>query len=276
MALKAILTKAEYDTLPELLREQYGADGDSFVLDADIDAHPKLAGLKSALAKERQAKKDGDAEFRKLRDQIGDLDPEQARAALNRVQEMADKKMLDEGKVDELIKARTDAMAKSHAAEKTAYEKKLAEIDAERTSLNNEVTTLILDGSIRERSSAARVKPEHYDDVLYRMKDRGVDGVKWTLGEGRKVVAMQGEEPKFGKDAQPMSLDEGLEMLRKSVPGFFEPSSGGGAHNSARQEGNRFVISENDARDHGKWKAASDAAKKAGQELAIRPSQGGM
>lgn len=272
MALKAILSKTDYDALADPLKEHYAADGDAYVLDADIDSHPKLAGLKSALAKERQAKKDGDAEFRKLRDQIGDLDPEQARAALQRVQEMADKKLLDEGKVDELIKARTDAMAKSHAAEKTAYEKKLAELETARTSLNGEVTTLILDGSIRDQAALARVKAEHLEDVLYRMKDRGVDGVKWTLGEGRKVIAMQGDEPKYGKDAQPMTIGEGLELLRKSVPGFFEPSNGGGAHNSARSDGHRFVISESDARDHGKYKVASEAARKAGQELVIQPS----
>lgn len=270
MALKAILTKTDYDALPEILREQYGADGDTYVLDADIDAHPKLAGLKSALAKERQAKKDGDAEFRKLRDQIGDLDPEQARAALARVQEMADKKLLDEGKVDELIKARTDAMSKAHAAEKTAFEKRLADMEQTNGSLNSEVTTLILDGSIRDDAIKSGVKKEHLDDVLYRMKDRGIDGIKWTLGEGRKVMAMDGDQPKFGKDAQPMSIIEGLDALKKSVPGFFEPSSGGGAMNHARSDGNRFVISETDARDINKYRAAKSAADKAGQPLAIQ------
>lgn len=272
MPLKAVLSPSEFESIGDPLREYYVKEGDAYVLDADIDAHPKVGGLKSALAKERQAKKDGDAEFRKLREQIGDLDPEQARAALARVQEMADKKLLDEGKVDELINARTDAMSKAHAAAVAAYEKRLADQETTLGSLNGEVTTLILDGSIRDEAIKNGVKKEHLDDVLYRMKDRGIDGVKWTLGDGRKVVAMQGDEPKFGKDAQPMSIGEGLEMLKKSVAGFFEPSSGGGAHNSARQEGNRFVISETDAGDIGKWRAAKAAADKAGHPLEIARS----
>lgn len=272
MALKAILTKADFDALPELLQQQYGStDGETYVLDADIESHPKVGGLRTTLEKMKAAKKDGDAEFKKLRDQIGDLDPEQARAALARVQEMADKKLLDEGKVDELIKARTDAMAKAHAAEKTAYEKRLADMEASNGSLNDEVTNLVLNGTLRDESIKSGVRKENIFDALTRLKTgEGTDGIIWTLGEGRKIVAMAGDEPKYGKDAQPMTISEGLEMLRKNIPSLFEPSTGGGAQNHARSDGNRFVISENDAKDHGKWKVASDAAKKAGQPLMIQ------
>ena len=236
MALKAVLTKAEFETLSDPIREYYVADGENFVLDAEIDLHPKVMGLKSAFEKVKKDKKDGDAEFRRLREQIGDMDPEKAREALKRVQEMADKHLLDEGKVDELIKARTDSLIKAHATEKTAFETKLTESEKARGALETEVTSLILDGTLRDESIKAGVKKEHIDDVLYRMKDRGIDGIKWRLGEGRTVVAMQGDEMKYGKDVQPMSPGEGLEMLKKAVPGFFEPSSGGGASNRGQTD----------------------------------------
>lgn len=272
MALKAVLTATEFAALSEPLREHYaGADHDTYVLDADIDSHPKVSGLKSAYEKAKKAKKDGDDEFRKLRDQIGDMDPEKAREALTRVQEMADKKLLDEGKVDELIKARTDAMAKAHAAEKAAYDQRVRDLEQTNHSLDTELTSRILNGSIVEQAIKSSVKKEYLDDVLYRLKEgKGTDGVKWTLNDERQVVAMQGDALKYGKDAQPMTIGEGIEMLRKSAPAFFEPSSGGGASNNySRADGQPYAISESDAGDIGKWRAAKAAADKAGQQLTI-------
>jgi hypothetical protein len=278
MGLKAVLEKADYDKLEDAIKKLYVETDGKFVLDADVEDHPKVGGLKSALEKERKAKGDADKEFKKLKDQIGDLDPEKAREALKRVQEMADRKLLDEGKVDELIKLRTDAMQKAHDGQVTALKTQITERDTKLGTVTGRFRQLVLGGSIRDEAVRAGVKKEHIDDVQYRLTQRGVKGVRWDLQDdeaaenGVTIVAMEGSNVKYGKDAtKTMTLGEGLELLREEVPGFFEPSNGGGARNSgARQIGNAMVISSIDAKDTQKYRNAKVSAEKAGVELQIR------
>jgi len=271
MPLKAVLaSKAEVDALPEALRGFYVEQDGKFVLDADVDAHPKVGGLKSALDKERGEKDKAAKEFKALKDKIGDMDPEKAREALKRIQELEDKKLLDEGKVEELIQARTDRMKKDHESQVTAFQTQLKEKDTRISTLGGRLRTLVLDGSIRDEALKAGVKPEHVEDVISRMTMRGIDGVRWDLEDDEKIVAKAGDQIKFGKDAtKPMPIGEGLELLREKVPGFFAASSGGGAQSGARQVGNAFVISAEDAKDPNKYRAAREQATKAGQPLQI-------
>lgn len=274
MALKAVLTKSEFEALHESVREHYAAEGEGYILDADIDAHPKVGGLKSALDKERKAKAAADKEYKTLKDTIGDLDPEAARAAMLRVQELTDSKLVADGKEDEMWKARTDAMTKAHQTELAARDKRSAELESALKLRDNELVSIKLDTSISDEMIKAGVRKEHLEDVLHRVKERGIDNIRWTLGEDGKVIAKVGDEIKYGKDGvQPMPVGEGLETLRKNVPGFFEPSGGGGARNSSgRLDGNRFVISETDAKNYPKWQAAKAVADKAGQPLVIVPA----
>lgn len=272
MALRSKLNKADFEKLPDVLREHYTAtaDGDLFVLDADVDDHPKVGGLRKAVTAEREAARSAQKLFDQLKEQMGDLDLDQARSAVATVQQLQDKKLLDEGKVEELIKARTDAMAKAHQTELKAKDQKIEELLGKTKGLDDEVTTLVLDGTLRDEALRAGVKEEHLDDALFRMKVKGVDGVRWTLGDGRKVLAMQGEEVKFGKDAEPMSPGEGLDMLKKVAPSFFKPSGGGGASNNSRVGPQNYAtITDVEAKDHSKWKAANEQAKAVGQELRI-------
>jgi hypothetical protein len=272
MALRAVISKSDLEKLPEVLREHYAAtnDADRFVLDADVDEHPKVGGLRNAVKTEREAARNAQAQFNQLKDQIGDLDFEQARNAVATVQQLQDKKLLDEGKVEELIKARTDAMAKAHQTELKAKDAKIEELLGKTKGLDDEVTTLVLDGTLRDEALRAGVKEEHLDDALFRLKVKGVEGVRWTLGDGRKVLAMQGEEVKFGKDAEPMSPSEGLDMLKKVAPAFFKPTTGGGASNNSRLSPQNYAsITDVEAKDLGKYKAAKESAAAAGQELRI-------
>lgn len=276
MALKAILTKTDYDALPDLLKEQYGAaDNDTYVLDADIEAHPRAGALKNALEKERKSAKTIDAEYKALKEQLGDLDPVKARDAHTKLQELLEKQAQAGKTEEEQRKAHVEALNKAHAAEIKARDTKLDEITKSYTALDRDHIALVLDGAIRDESLLKGVRKEYLPDVIYRLKEYGVEGVKWRLDEKRAIVATAGEDIKYGKDGvSPMPISEGLESLRKTNPLYFEPSGGGGAHNSARQEGNRFVMAESEARnDHGKWKAAKAAAVAAGHELVLDPSR---
>lgn len=79
MALKAKISKSDFDKLPEALQEHYVSKDGAYVLEAD--------GLvaREALEAERAARATAAREFQELKDKIGDLDPEEARTALAKV-----------------------------------------------------------------------------------------------------------------------------------------------------------------------------------------------
>ena len=82
MGLKAVLgNKAEVEALAEPLRGLYVERDGKFVLDADVEDHPAVGGLRSALEKERTGRTSLDKELTKLRKDIDGLDPVKAREA---------------------------------------------------------------------------------------------------------------------------------------------------------------------------------------------------
>jgi hypothetical protein len=106
MALKPTLSKAEFDALGDALKAEYqvvSKDGtDTYVLDVtEIDAHPRVAGLKSAFEKNKRDLETFKTVYDKFKD-AGDLDLEQARAALARVKELEEDPNKSKEKQNEL------------------------------------------------------------------------------------------------------------------------------------------------------------------------------
>lgn len=265
MALKAKLSKDEHAGLPDAIKELYAASGDAFVLEVE-----GLVG-RDALEAERKARANAARDFQQLKDKIGDLDPAAAREALAKVRELSDKKLLDEGKVDELIKTRTDAMQQDHLNQVNAFKGQIQEKDERIGSLTGAVKKLRISSDLMPLALKKGARPEALDDVVARMTVTGIDGIKWDV-EGEEIVAKIGDQVKYGKDPQrSMSVEEGLDLLLARAGHLFVPSSGAGASN-ARQSGggSAYVISDADAHDPAKYRAAKDAAVKAGQELVIQ------
>jgi hypothetical protein len=268
MALKAKLTADEHKALPAVLQEHYKQEGDGFVLDADIVGD--VAKLSKALESERAGSGTLKQEIAKLKDQFKDVDPEKARAALAKLQELEDKKLLDAGEIDKLIAQKTERMQADFSNQLKAKDDLIAKVTGERDGLQGSLKKLRLDGQIREIAGKKHVKPEAVADVLARFTILGVDGTLWDM-DGDKIVAKKDGNIRYGKDAsQPMTFDEGFELLQKEAAHLFEPSTGGGATNStSRVVGNLHVISAEQARDPQQYQAAKAAADKAGRQLSI-------
>lgn len=270
-ALKAVLaSKADVDALPEALRGLYIEQDGKFVLDAEVEEHPKVGGLKSALKKERDAVATADKEFRALRERIGDMDPDKAREALKQIQALADKKLLDEGQIDELLKTRTDRMKADHDTQVTAFKTQLAERDAKLKGLSDTLRTMRVNDQIKTLAIDKKVRREAVDDAIARFTQIGIDGVKWDIDENGQVVAKRGDQIAYGKDAtRPMPFDEGFEILAQKAPHLFEASSGGGAMKAAGGGGQSYVLSAAESKDPTRYREAKAAAEKAGQTLTI-------
>lgn len=265
MALKAKISKDDHAKLPDALKEHYVERDGSFVLETD--------GLvdRSALDKERADRAAATRQFQELKDKIGDLDPVKAREALAMVQQLADKKLLDEGKVDELIAARTAAMTADHENQVKAFKGQLSEKDAALANVTSELEKLTIHTALRTLALEKGVRKEALDDVIARFTVTGVDGIKWGLKDG-KVVAMKGDQIAYGKDASSsMPFDEGLALLTTRAPHLFEPSQGSGAANAGRGTGSGgHTISSEAAKDPQQYQAARAAAEKAGQTLTVQ------
>jgi len=220
MALKAILDSL--DSVPEGLKEHYkkGDDG-KFRLDAE--GVEDVTGLKSALEKERNERKTTAQTLSQLKEQLGDLDPVKAREALKKLQEIEDKKLIDAGKIDEVVAQRMERATQDFETQKKAFNGQIEAISKDRDSLHGRLSELLIDGALRDAALKANVRPEAVDDAIllgktvYRIKDG-------------QPIPMKGDEVLYGKDAnKPLPMDEWLQGLMQSKPHWFGASAGGGA-----------------------------------------------
>lgn len=87
MPLKSKLTSEEFEGLADALKEHYKEEGESYVLDAEGFADPaKLAEFRDS---NRGLKRELDG-LKKKFEKFGDLDPDKAREALAKLEEMGD------------------------------------------------------------------------------------------------------------------------------------------------------------------------------------------
>jgi regulator of replication initiation timing len=236
-------------------------------------------GLKKALGSERERASALDRELKELRklvDSIGD--PEQAKAAMAKLQQIEEKKLLDAGEVDKVIAQRVAALQADHSNQVNGFKTQLTEREQKLEALNGQLRKLTLDGTIREMASKKGLRPEAVSDAIARLTILGVGskdgkpGVRWDLRDGQ-VVALRGDDIAYGKDpSRPMTWDEGFEILSEEAKHLFAPSSGGGAGDGAmRTSGRDVMLTREQAKDVATYRQAHEQAAKAGGQVVIQP-----
>jgi len=261
---------AKLEDVPEALRGEYEKDGDGFRLKVEgEDDGP--AALKGALQKERKAREDAEREVKRLLKDFEGVDPEKAREALSRIQELSDRKLIDEGKIEELIRTRTERMAADHKSQTDAAQKRIEALTSDLGVANDRLSGLLVDGSIKDAAVKARVRPSLLQALIRVARSGDVDGIKWILRDGEPTPVV-GDAVKFGKDAaHPMTPTEYVDLVRAKVADFFEPSTGAGGRpdQGGSGPGGQFVLSAEEARDVSRYKAVKAAAEKAGASVQI-------
>lgn len=209
MALKAIIDTTEGldENIAALYTEQKeGPAAGKYLLDVEGSggfALENVDGLKSALSKERQAKETLE---RKV-DAFGDLDPETARKAIERAEELA---KIDPSKeadkiVEERVKAVREKMEKAHGEE-------LSKLASERDSLLSEV----------DRGARLQAKADAFDKhgvIPERRKplEAYVDRfLKTEISDGKRLVSVVDESgaPIIAKDGSNMDVSRFVEDLK--------------------------------------------------------------
>lgn len=260
--LKAIIDKLE--DVDEALRGLYReTDDGKFVLDLsddEIKLHPGTQPLQSAMkhakderktARDRvKALEDEAQELLAIAERFKDIDPEKARAALKQAQEIADKKLLDAGQIDELVAERTERMKADLTAKIEAAATALEASTAQVTVLSTELSDIKIFNTIREAAIKAGARSEALEDIVQRARP------VWKLVDGAAVAFKAGtSDGLFGKSGEPMGIDEWVTTLTEGAPHLFKGSAGGGAENQddvdkGRASGDVKVVTREQSGDH--------------------------
>ena len=220
MALSRVLESL--DELPEYFHEHYAEVDGKYVLQGDgiedVDA------LKSALRRERETVAKARKDLKGMQEKFAGVDLEEIETQQAELAEIREKKMIDEGKIDELVNERVKKMQLSHAKEVEELQRRNTEL---LTTLNQELVT----NRLHQAALEAKIKAEAIPDALL-LGERS-----FQLVDGQVVATDADGNVMYGREGQPLSMVEWLEERRGDRPHWFEASAGGGAQHMGNSVG---------------------------------------
>jgi hypothetical protein len=250
------------DDVPEQYRDRYtpAEDGKSWTLD-ELDIEDVTA-LKANSERLRKSYNAAQEELKKKAELYGDLDPEAARAAMLKLEELKDKEHMDKGEFQEVLKNRTAAMEKDHQTVKAALEKALEEQKTRAATLEKELQRTVISNDLSTRAGQLKIKPEFIPFLqLAANKD-------WVLDDDGKAVWRVDGQLKYGKDpTKPADMGDYLTEMIASTPSLVEGSHGTGANGNTGRNGAGLTISQADMRDVRKYEAVKAKAKEQGLSM---------
>lgn len=219
MSMKAIVPTL--DEIPELLREHYrDREQGGYILQVDVIggfALEDVAGLKETLANTREKLR----KSREKLEQFGDIEPSDAKHAMEKIGEMAS--WTPEDKVKQQIEARERQLVERHKKEKVDSESKVTRLKAALEK--NLITTAATSAIARHRG---------VPELLLPVVERHVKMVESSDGEFSAQVVTKDGTPQISTktgSVDPMTIDEFVENLRSS-PDFGRAFEGTGASGS--------------------------------------------
>lgn len=218
MALKHKLEKL--DEVPEAIRSFYVESNGAFFL--------QVEGLvpKERLDEFRNNNITLTNELNGLKDRFKDVDPVKYRELL-----------AGQGKTPEEIENAVKARVKQLAEE---HQTTVADLTGKLTAAQAQLSTVLVDGSLRAEATKAGILATAIDDVILR--GRGV----FKADNGALLATDPKGEKLYDKDGTtPLSVATWVKDLKKSAPHLFEGMRGGGAGgNNGGQGGQGFDMSK--------------------------------
>ena len=230
MGLKAILTNLE--GLEPAIAALYkkGEDG-KFYLDADgyVD--------KSKLDEFRANNIELQKKIDKLTEDMAKfsgMDPEKYKQAMAAIESDVEKKLMKEGKIDEVINMRTEKMRQSYEEQLKAKDAAIAKATEDAKTASADRDTYIVAEELRKAVDnpdlgfhsgvANTLKPQVLKEFVYK--------------DGKVVRVKPDGSPVFGAKGEPATIAEYLTDLAKEHPYLVKASTGGGARNNGNQSNN--------------------------------------
>lgn len=207
MALKPVVDSL--DAVPEALRGEYTERDGKFHLAVEgLVGRERLDEFRNNNVTLRRQMEELEARF-------AGIDPDQARELAIKAQKERDKKLIDAGKVDELVNERVSAMRGEHEQVTTS-------LKTQNATLMAQLEGLIIDNQLRAAAAEMGVLASAVDDVLLR-------GKRVFSLEGNAAVAKDGDKVLYGKNSEPLGIKEWVGDLTAHAPHLFQPSTGGGS-----------------------------------------------
>lgn len=234
---KAVLsTKEELDQIPENLRELYVEKEGKWYLDVEnIEEMPQVGGLKSALQKEREARDKAIRDQKDLIKKFEGVDPEQAREAMKKLHDLEDQKLIDAGKIEEVVAQRTERLKADHQQQVTKFQQELTDRDKQIIEGKNRLARLMVEAGItRAVTSKAGQVLGIVPQALADIARRALEVFQMDEKTQQMIPRKADGSIIYGKDpTQPMTMEEWLPTLKSDCPHYFKESSGSGGGNDA-------------------------------------------
>ncbi len=159
------------------------------------------------------------SDLEKLTDKFNGVDLSRYAELVKSDQDNKDKKLVDAGKIDELLAERTKRM-------KEEYEKTIQTLESQNHTHVRQLEGLVIDNSVRAAATKSGVQATAVDDVLLRAR------TVYSLEDGTATPKDRKGEVIYGKDGStPMAIEEWVKGLEDTAGHLFIKSSGGGPKN---------------------------------------------
>lgn len=226
MALKLVIDKLE--DVAEGLRDQYKLAGDGkfhLQTDEDMESKKKIEEFRTTNITLMKKQKE-------LEDQLKDLgDPKEIVAMRQKIQQIEDKKLIEAGKLDELVEQKVERMRNDFQAQLEALKKANETKEAELQKTTARLSEVLIDSEITKAVTAVgTVRKDAMQDIISRGKR------VWRLEDG-KPIPKDGDKLLFGKDGKnPLTFEEWAMILSQTAPFLFETTTGGGGTGGQHQD----------------------------------------
>ena len=199
----------------------------------DLNSPEVKAAIEAAAAAKTEAEVAGlKAKNQELIGKLKAAGPKIDQAELDKLMEMKKKidaneemKLLAEGKLEEVLKKRTEARDRDYMAQLEARDAKLNEQEATIKAKDERLKALAIDGNIRSAYAELDFEPAALDDILLQAR------TMFHMDEDGNVAPRDADGVlRMGKDGRtPLSAKEWLEGLVEKKPYLRRQSAGGGA-----------------------------------------------
>ncbi len=228
------------DNLQQFYKEN--DEGDGFVLTLETDAGVSKAKLDEFRDNNRKLARQV-KELKADMSKFEGVDPDkwdEAKKALEKVQNMKDQKLIDAGKLDEVVNARTETMRKDSDAKVKAAQEARDAATKEASNLRTELGTLTIDtGASENVAKVGAVRKGAMPDILARAhKTFKIND------EGKMEPRTPDGDILYDENGDPLSMDKWAKNLIQDAPFLFEGAKGSeskGGKQVRTQQGQKVI-----------------------------------
>ncbi|MCP4251059.1 MAG: hypothetical protein GY778_28815 [bacterium] len=206
---------------------------------SQVEAQTK--GLKGNRDEILGEKRELQGRYDTLAEQWKDLDPVQVKGLLDKIANDEDTRLIAEGKTDQVIERRTEALRRDAQTKVEAATTRASDLEGTVKEKDSKIAELVIDAAIKDAALEAGVQPSALADIVLRSRQI------FALNEDYEIEARKPDGTLIvGKEGKG-SLTPGewlSDIMKELAPHWWAPSNGGGVQ-SGRKSGAKRDSNDN-------------------------------